>query len=172
MVLQQEKGKKATLYLIILRHTNQYCTCAYLSQGSTFELSLSCVQLLHSVWLKAFCHVNDLGGCIESVNPSQPLSLNFLDGLFSGHAIIAGDCGRATNNPRQGWHPSPPVPLWGEECIRLTMACQRQSPCPRALKGDAVTHSIAFRALKAAVVLIVWNCVGLKLHCFCKMTGR
>ena len=83
-----------------------------------------------------FAILMTLACCTELVNPSHPLSLNFLDGLFSGSAIIAGDCGRATNNPQRGWHPSLPVPLWREECTRLTMACQRQSPCTRALKGD------------------------------------
>lgn len=85
---------------------------------------------------RRFAILMTLACCIELVNSSHPLSLNFLDGLLSGSAIIAGDCGRATNNPQQGWHPSLPLRLWREECIQLTMACQRKSPCPRALKGD------------------------------------
>lgn len=44
--------------------------------------------------LRALRHTTTLLGCIELVNPSHSLSHNFLAGLFSGSAVMAGDCVR------------------------------------------------------------------------------
>lgn len=72
--------------------------------------------------------------CTELVNPSHPLCFNFLDGLFTGSAVIAGDRARAANSPQPGWHPSLPEPLKGGMCWD-----NNGLSAPLVLRGDIST---------------------------------